>query len=1096
MPSSTTNMGLYKKNPSTDGNDTFDINTMLNDNWDRIDSQVGGQLGNSAPMAVNLVNGLQVVSAPKGAPLENLRITGRTLVNLLGRDGGCEDVSKWTDANSTHVLDLSNKTTGNSGIKGIIASGSAALVHRQFTSIKTGKYYIAMMDVKNGNATEVHFDYNSTSSALVTDTTKFTTVYIKLNPSVDYTGNFHFIANGVVGQYGYFDSARLYEISQAEYNALTTMTSTQIAAKYPYVDDVKHINAPYVIKYGENLLPPFVEWTANGAPTNLAISDPYSISFGGTSSAGTFTCVVPVVQGQTYTISMTKDTTNARLVVYKGNASSYTAAVATAANTATFTVDGTYTGNSVMVQIDNGSVAGPYTFTNPRMNIGAVDKGFKPRNDDMLAFPNVQLASSVDGTVYDTLFKREGKYFVEKRFKDVVLDGTIQWKFDPVSTKTGIKSIYMDDVAPLQSLLQKFGNSILSKYDGKILAQVTATAPSLLSDTYLYDVHFVLGIPNADSGWGDSFTPSTSEIQAYFYGWKMYDGVNGANLYTTGTKSWCYRIAGGGYTGGTNILPTSFVPANGYWSPYKLTYQLATPTFEEIQVDAGMSLHEGLNQIEVGQGFVVREKVTPLSIGGNFLINHSSAPSTSWLKNKTNRILKVFKNGIDNTKAVIATNNAGAVGGGAFSYITIADFDPSATYEVSYIALDQYLLSAPVQAVNGEVASNLKTVVDMLSMNQADQDARISANEILTRQIYNVPQKTSANMTLYVDGTNGADNNDGSAGKPFKTIQKAVNSAPQFLNQLVVINVAPGTYAEDVNVINFSGQLTLIATNSGQGSTNVNSISFGICKGRFEANGFTATTTGRSAFYAFYTDAAIFSNCYVVTASGSSGFEFTTSIGRISGGTVSNRLNGIYANFYSHVQLNNISGTGNSTGVASDQGAIVTIYGNPLPTGTIPLYVNQGGTIIPVSGVINPWGDNTFLNRSYFRAVPSVVTPVNSGVWTKVAFGTEGADNIGEYDPVLSRFTAKANGIYNLNAALMITAALNCYTQISFYANGVAGYARVLNQTGAESTLGITENMYMNAGDYIEVYVFQNSGVTRNTDASGAVSRFIGTRIA
>ena len=43
MSSSTTNLSLLKKNPATDGSDTFNIQTMLNDNWDKIDSAVAAK---------------------------------------------------------------------------------------------------------------------------------------------------------------------------------------------------------------------------------------------------------------------------------------------------------------------------------------------------------------------------------------------------------------------------------------------------------------------------------------------------------------------------------------------------------------------------------------------------------------------------------------------------------------------------------------------------------------------------------------------------------------------------------------------------------------------------------------------------------------------------------------------------------------------------------------------------------------------------------------------------------------------------------------------------------------------------------------------
>ncbi|MNB86277.1 hypothetical protein D3C75_332170 [compost metagenome] len=41
MPENTPNLNLYKVDPATDGNDTFNIDTMLNENWDKIDQHAG-----------------------------------------------------------------------------------------------------------------------------------------------------------------------------------------------------------------------------------------------------------------------------------------------------------------------------------------------------------------------------------------------------------------------------------------------------------------------------------------------------------------------------------------------------------------------------------------------------------------------------------------------------------------------------------------------------------------------------------------------------------------------------------------------------------------------------------------------------------------------------------------------------------------------------------------------------------------------------------------------------------------------------------------------------------------------------------------------
>ena len=41
MASYTNHLKLLKKDPVADGADTFNIDTMLNDNWDKVDEAVG-----------------------------------------------------------------------------------------------------------------------------------------------------------------------------------------------------------------------------------------------------------------------------------------------------------------------------------------------------------------------------------------------------------------------------------------------------------------------------------------------------------------------------------------------------------------------------------------------------------------------------------------------------------------------------------------------------------------------------------------------------------------------------------------------------------------------------------------------------------------------------------------------------------------------------------------------------------------------------------------------------------------------------------------------------------------------------------------------
>ncbi len=53
-------------------------------------------------------------------------------------------------------------------------------------------------------------------------------------------------------------------------------------------------------------------------------------------------------------------------------------------------------------------------------------------------------------------------------------------------------------------------------------------------------------------------------------------------------------------------------------------------------------------------------------------------------------------------------------------------------------------------------------------------------------------------VTLYVDGATGADNNPGTSALPFATIQAAIDSLPYRIRHLCTINIAAGTYIEAV----------------------------------------------------------------------------------------------------------------------------------------------------------------------------------------------------------------------------------------------------------------------------------------------------------
>lgn len=80
----------------------------------------------------------------------------------------------------------------------------------------------------------------------------------------------------------------------------------------------------------------------------------------------------------------------------------------------------------------------------------------------------------------------------------------------------------------------------------------------------------------------------------------------------------------------------------------------------------------------------------------------------------------------------------------------------------------------------------------------------------------------SDKTTIYVSTSGNDASGDGSEGKPFKTIQKAINSVPKDLgNKEIIINIASGTYSEEVMISGFYGGLLRLAVET----VTINSLS-------------------------------------------------------------------------------------------------------------------------------------------------------------------------------------------------------------------------------------------------------------------------------
>ncbi len=627
----TPNLGLNKIDRTSPSTTYFDLEKYIDQNADSVDEfagrvnaaieHAGERLDTVQRQDVVLNAGLQILNAQRRSAFSLSGIKGRTLVNLLGRVGGLETTRDFGKFQADLEIDTVNKTQGSAGLKVIISAGEVHGSGVFNVSFDSGKCYVVVADIKNGNATEgcfISLPGQGAASGKITSTF-FRPGFFRFMPATSIKANIDFAVKGAAGQWGTFDAVRIYEISFQEYSALANMTPEQVAAKYPYVDSVQPVRNPYAICYGENLAPTLFE----GTTTNLSIVSAHSalVKSTGSTVVNYSSNLIPVMPNTTYTLQakiyqngverydqiyvdvLGLDESGKSVLdtigtaIGGGGTSNGTDTFSTPANVKTMTVR--------IVSPDSAAVS-EYVVENIMLTLGSSPKPFKPREDSMLALQTDLHADPLTGAIADEVFEKDGQYFKLAKWKKIELGGSINWIISPAAF-SGFKVIL---TSPNQFPAWKQYSEKSTKFDGKILKTATsgglwATNGADTTETSI-DGSIYISISNADSGWGDNYTPTADEIKAYFMGWKMWQGdSNDSNIpYTSGTKRWRSLTSGDE----PSILPTTQAPN---YTPYQLVYQLATPTVEPIVSEGMLTFNEGDNQVEVGTGIVVRESVIP-----------------------------------------------------------------------------------------------------------------------------------------------------------------------------------------------------------------------------------------------------------------------------------------------------------------------------------------------------------------------------------------------------------------------------------------------------------------------------------------------------
>lgn len=354
---------------------------------------------------------------------------------------------------------------------------------------------------------------------------------------------------------------------------------------------------------------------------------------------------------------------------------------------------------------------------------------------------------------------------------------------------------------------------------------------------------------------------------------------------------------------------------------------------------------------------------------------------------------------------------------------------------------------------------------------------------------------TSADITYYVR-TDGSDSNTGlanTAAGAFKTITKAINLIPKMVNHKVIINIAAGTYSESVIV---SGLVTATDFSIiGSGVVNIVSLEVINCYGTINITGLTATTTTKDSFKASSSGRVVFTSCIASVTSTFSSFWTGSSNVFIDRCTISNRSVGISALAESMVYVGGCTGVNNGIAYLSGYASYLG-YQSSVPSGA--MVAQDSGMLVPGSGVLNPWGDNTPTNRTGIFAHKGATQSVPVNTWTKIILTQTAYDHLSEFNKTTSTFIAKQKGTYLVNAsAFFDSVPVGFSAQLRIFLNGSTNM--VVSEAITERVTSLLVKgsvaMYMDVGHTLELYTYI-TGQATTINLANDVTAFQINRIA
>lgn len=212
-----------------------------------------------------------------------------------------------------------------------------------------------------------------------------------------------------------------------------------------------------------------------------------------------------------------------------------------------------------------------------------------------------------------------------------------------------------------------------------------------------------------------------------------------------------------------------------------------------------------------------------------------------------------------------------------------------------------------------------------------------------------VTPKTTDDLTFYV-ATTGNDANDGlTAGTALRTIGTAIAKIPQIVNHTITINIAPGTYAEDVVINGFSGKalIYLIGDTSNPANVAIKSASFHQCTCYVSLEWVTITGFAPSNYSLIVDRCLRVAFAHIINTFADSSRDGVASLSSsiyVGSCELSNKRAAISTRASGRIYSDNNSGNGNNYGLLASECGVIAKNGTQ-PAGTTAEIIESGGVI-------------------------------------------------------------------------------------------------------------------------------------------------------